>query len=240
MGGRSRSQTVGYRYSLGMPLALCHGPVDTIREIRVDGRSAWSVAAGSAQAGMGAGVETRIGAVAVLTVTPAQPGEAGATVSFPGTLAGVRIGPDYRLALAGGSAQTIRLLAVGYDAPTGITRWTVAPDAFGLAAQTVEVFEAAETIATEGATEGATGGRIRINTPKLIGGESREGGITDDINVLMGGPQQGPNNTLAARMRGAGMPRASPRSSFTARGQPVPDIVQMRAAPGRRARRIHK
>ena len=46
MGGRSKSQTVGYRYSLGAHLALCHGPVDAIREIRVDDRTAWSIGTG--------------------------------------------------------------------------------------------------------------------------------------------------------------------------------------------------
>ena len=38
MGGRSKAQTVGFRYSLGMHLALCHGPIDAIREILVDRR----------------------------------------------------------------------------------------------------------------------------------------------------------------------------------------------------------
>ena len=33
MGG-NKAQTVGYRYSLGLHLALCHGPIDAIREIR--------------------------------------------------------------------------------------------------------------------------------------------------------------------------------------------------------------
>ena len=49
MGGRSKSQTVGYRYSLGAHLALCHGPVDAIREIRVDDRTAWSIGLRSPQ-----------------------------------------------------------------------------------------------------------------------------------------------------------------------------------------------
>ena len=56
MGGRSKSQTVGYRYSLGAHLALCHGPVDAIREIRVDDRTAWSIGTGqSSSAGTGVG-----------------------------------------------------------------------------------------------------------------------------------------------------------------------------------------
>ena len=201
MGGRSRrkAQTVGYRYSLGVHLALCHGPVDAIREILVDRRSAWSVRRGDGQAGAGAGVETRIGAVAGMTATPALAGEAGATVSFPGTLAGVRVGQDYRLVLDGGAAQAIRLTAVGFDAATDTTSWTVEPGALGFAPQAVEVVEAAAAAATGG----AAGGRIRIEAPDLFGGESREGGIVGDIDVLMGGPGQGPNDYLAARMRGA-------------------------------------
>ena len=41
MGGSS-SQTVGFRYSLGMHLALCHGPVDAIREIIPTDRKLYS------------------------------------------------------------------------------------------------------------------------------------------------------------------------------------------------------
>lgn len=42
MGRRSKSQTVGYRYYLGMHLAICHGPVDAVTEIQVGERQAWS------------------------------------------------------------------------------------------------------------------------------------------------------------------------------------------------------
>ncbi len=41
MGG-SRKQTVGYRYSLGMHMVVCHGPVDAVTEIQVGDRVAWS------------------------------------------------------------------------------------------------------------------------------------------------------------------------------------------------------
>ena len=37
-----RSYTVGYWYGLGAHLALCHGPVDAVTEIRVGERVAWS------------------------------------------------------------------------------------------------------------------------------------------------------------------------------------------------------
>ncbi|WLQ13323.1 phage tail protein [Hahella aquimaris] len=41
MGGSSKSVTVGYRYYLGMHLAICHGPVDALTEIQVGDRQAW-------------------------------------------------------------------------------------------------------------------------------------------------------------------------------------------------------
>ncbi|MBU9699986.1 VWA domain-containing protein [Rhodobacteraceae bacterium HSP-20] len=199
MGGRSKAQTVGYRYSLGVHLALCHGPVDAIREILVDRRTAWSVTTGGGSSGGGgAAVETRIGTVAGMAATAALAGDSGATLNFPGTRAGVGIGRDYRLALANGSSQTITLQAVTFDAATNITRWTVLPEALSFPTQSVEVFEA-----TTGASNtGAGGGRIRIDKPDLFGGESREGGIRGDVDVLMGGPSQGPNDYLAARMGG--------------------------------------
>lgn len=74
MSGGSKEQTVGYRYALGMHLALCHGPVDAIREILVDRRTAWSVLTGSGTGGGGAAVEVRVGAVAGMTATPALAG----------------------------------------------------------------------------------------------------------------------------------------------------------------------
>jgi hypothetical protein len=198
MGGSSKSQTVGYRYSLGMHLALCHGPVDAIREILVDRRQAWSVKTGSGTSGGGAAVETRLGALAALSATPALAGDTGASLTFPGTRAGIRIGRDYRLALADGTSQTITVQAITFDPILQITRWTVLPDALTLAPQTVEVFEAV----TSASASGAGGGRIRIDKPDLFGGESREGGIRGDIDVLMGGPTQSPNDYLSARMGG--------------------------------------
>lgn len=41
MGGSSKKVTVGYKYYLGMHMILCHGPVDRILRIQVDGRDAW-------------------------------------------------------------------------------------------------------------------------------------------------------------------------------------------------------
>ena len=82
MGGSSKAQTVGYRYSLGMHLALCHGPIDAIREILVDRRTAWSVTTGGGVSGGGAAVETRIGAVAGMAATAALAGDTGATITL--------------------------------------------------------------------------------------------------------------------------------------------------------------
>jgi hypothetical protein len=42
MGGSSKKVTVGYKYYLGMHMILCHGPVDAVTQIEVDGRTAWS------------------------------------------------------------------------------------------------------------------------------------------------------------------------------------------------------
>ncbi len=42
MGGSSKKVTVGYKYYLGAHLILCHGPVDKITRIEVDGKTAWS------------------------------------------------------------------------------------------------------------------------------------------------------------------------------------------------------
>ena len=51
MGGSSggSKQIVGYRYYMGMHLVLCHGPVDDITELRMQGRTFWtgSVAGGN-------------------------------------------------------------------------------------------------------------------------------------------------------------------------------------------------
>jgi hypothetical protein len=198
MGGGSKAQTVGYRYSLGLHLALCHGPVDAIREILVDRRIAWSVTTGGGVSGGGAAVETRIGTVAGMTAVAGLAGDSGATITFPGSLAGVRIGREYRLRLSNGSSQTITLQGVSFDAVTGATAWSVLPEALSFPAQSVDVFEATSSASNAG----AGGGRIRIDKPDLFGGESREGGIVGDVDVLMGGPGQGPNEYLAARMGG--------------------------------------
>jgi len=83
-----------------MHLALCHGPVDAIREILVDQRSAWSVTTGSGVSGGGAAVAPLIGRVPGMAASPALPGEIAATITFPGLRAGMRIGQEYRLQLA--------------------------------------------------------------------------------------------------------------------------------------------
>jgi len=42
MGAGGGKQTVGYRYHLGFRAVLCHGPVDSFRGIRYDGREVWT------------------------------------------------------------------------------------------------------------------------------------------------------------------------------------------------------
>lgn len=41
--GSGKKITVGYEYYLGMQMALCHGPIDKITRIQVDGRTAWEI-----------------------------------------------------------------------------------------------------------------------------------------------------------------------------------------------------
>ena len=202
MGGSSRSQTVGYRYALGAHLALCHGPVDAIREIRVDDKTAWSIGSGASGAAQGAGVgaQVQLGTVATMSATAAVAPASQAQVTFPGTLAGVRLGQNYDLRLAGdGTTRHVTLRGVSYSAALGRTTWSVEPATTAFPAQTVTVAEAAGSAPS---LSGATGGRIRIDKPELFGGESREGGIVGDIDVLMGGPDQGQNDYLAARAGG--------------------------------------
>ncbi len=40
--GKSKSQTVGYKYYLGMHMILCHGPIDNITRIQVDETDIWT------------------------------------------------------------------------------------------------------------------------------------------------------------------------------------------------------
>lgn len=39
--GKSKRQTVGYRYKLGVHMVFCHGPIDSISEIRVEDKVVW-------------------------------------------------------------------------------------------------------------------------------------------------------------------------------------------------------
>lgn len=60
----------------------------------------------------------------------------------------------------------------------------------------------AEKVAWEGS---ATGGTISINAPGLFGGDGREGGVSGNVDVLLGGPTQGVNAYLQ-RFLGAIIP----------------------------------
>lgn len=46
-----------------------------------------------------------------------------------------------------------------------------------------------------------SGGRININATNLFGGESREGGISGGVDIMMGEPTQGTNDYLNARLQ---------------------------------------
>ena len=204
MGNRSKAQTVGYRYSLGAHLALCHGPVDAIREIRVDDRTAWSIGTGqSTSQGTGVGALASYGTVTGMSAIAAAEGDSVAEVRFPGTLSGIRLGQSYDLQLLTDTTiRTVTVQAVSYNAGTGSTTWLVEPAATAFTAQSVAVSDAASVPSLNG---GAAGGRIRINKPDLFGGEKREGGIIGDIDVLMGAPSQAQNDYLVSQV-GADVP----------------------------------
>lgn len=95
MGGKSKAQTIGYKYYLGMHHVMCHGPVDKLTEIKVDDRLVW-----------------------------------------------------------GGSN---------------------------------------------------TGGTINVDAPTIFGGDSREGGVSGPVDILMGAPAQGQNAYLVGQI-GADIP----------------------------------
>jgi hypothetical protein len=131
MGGGSKKQTVGYRYYLGMHMVLCHGPVDTIREILIGDKSAWE-------------------GVAEDRVTIDKPSLFGGDDGEGGVVGDVDIlwgGPtqaqnDYLIAKVGGSQTAAvvptdsligqMLIAAGALDPAGT--WTTDADAVGVPA----------------------------------------------------------------------------------------------------------
>lgn len=203
MGSRgSSSQIVGYRYSLGAHLALCHGPVDAIREIRVDDRVAWSLGDGTATGG-GVGATQVLGTFTSASAVPASGGATTARVEIASTagLSGLSIGQSLDLTLqSDGVTRRIAVQGIGHDAGAGLTTLAVTPASLAFAAQPVTI-----TTVADGASTADGVSRIPIDQPDLFGGESREGGIVGEIDLLLGGPDQGANDYLAARA-GAAVP----------------------------------
>ncbi len=197
MGG-SKTQVVGFKYHLGVHMVLCHGPVDALREIRVDDKLAWSATTAGYSPATTSGGESfapeQLGTVADMAASAGASANDPAEVTFPGRLAGAQIGGRYRLVLSGTDA-IVTIRAVAYDPGTDTTTWEVEPSDTAFAAQSVAVEDAPE----EADSAGAAGGRVRIDKPGLFGGTKREGGLKGDIDVMMGGPAQQPNDYLAAQ-----------------------------------------
>ncbi|MFO7920046.1 MAG: VWA domain-containing protein, partial [Nioella sp.] len=196
MGG-SKSQITGYRYALGVHMALCHGPVDAIREIHVGDKLAWSATTGGyATAGDGGEpfAPDQLGTVAGMAASAGAAAGDPALVTFAGRLDGVQIGGRYRLATAGRD-PTVTIRSIAFDPMADQTTWAVDPADTAFAPQSIAV----ETAPEGRNPTGATGGRIRIDKPGLFGGKKREGGIVGDIDVALGGPDQQPNDYLAAQ-----------------------------------------
>lgn len=212
MGSRSSStQTVGYRYSLGAHLALCHGPVDTIREIRVDDKIAWSIGEGAAPTpGTGVGAVESFGTFNSVSGFPAD--EKGTwsmiMIQGPGAPTGLSIGQALKLDLqTDGTSLVVTVRSIANDGEGGLTTLLVDPRTVSFSLQPVTFTSAdpAEAPEPEPEVDAPVANRIRINKPDLFGGESREGGIVGDVDVLMGAPDQGQNKYLAARA-GANVP----------------------------------
>ncbi|UWQ90399.1 VWA domain-containing protein [Rhodobacteraceae bacterium M382] len=212
MGSRSSStQTVGYRYSLGAHLALCHGPVDAIREILVDDKTAWSIGEGAAPvAGTGVGAVQSFGTFNSVSGFPADEKGTWSMVMIqgPGAPTGLSIGQALKLELqTDGTSLIVTVRSIANDGEGGLTTLLVDPRTVSFALQSVTFTSAdpVEAPAPEPEAEAPVTNQIRINKPDLFGGESREGGIVGDIDVLMGEPSQGQNDYLAARA-GANVP----------------------------------
>lgn len=47
--GSKKQQTVGYRYYMGLHFGLCHGPVDSVQQVRIGDRVAWQGEAATSQ-----------------------------------------------------------------------------------------------------------------------------------------------------------------------------------------------
>lgn len=196
MAGGSQKVTVGYRYFLGAHLALCHGPVDVVREILVDDKVAWSVTTGSATAGGVAAGPARIGTLTDVAAVAAVDEETVAEVTFSGRLAKVKNRKKYLLQLATGASHEITLRGISYNAGTDVTTWRVWPATLAFASTNAEVLEQ-QASASNG---GARGGRIVVDKVNLFGGDAREGGIQGEIDIMMGGPGQGANDYLTDRL----------------------------------------
>ncbi|MCR9268117.1 MAG: hypothetical protein NXI03_11150, partial [Alphaproteobacteria bacterium] len=206
---RSSTQTVGYRYSLGAHLALCHGPVDAIREIRVDDRTAWSIQDGTeTEVVSGVGATKTLGTFGSVIAFPADEFGSTAQVTLYGSngIAGISIGQVLDLALQTDAVtHRITVRGIAHDEREHLTWMQVEPKTLSFAAQPVTITTVASGGSTEAGGDPPVGTRIRIDKPDLFGGESREGGIVGDIDVLMGALDQGQNDYLAARA-GADVP----------------------------------
>jgi hypothetical protein len=42
MGTSSKKVTVGFKYYMGLHLIFCHGPVDKVTKIEVEGKTTWT------------------------------------------------------------------------------------------------------------------------------------------------------------------------------------------------------
>jgi hypothetical protein len=196
MGG-SKAQTVGYKYFAGMHMVLCHGPIDKITRITVDQKELW---VGSNTGGVG--VASFASGTITLTNNPtfgiSGVGVGGNGFVFGGnvTVGGTKESTASNLAVAINGLAIVNATASGNVVT--ITAATAGPSGDSITLSKTEFLT--NNIDISGATLSGGSGRIVVNKPKLFGGESREGGITGELDFMPGGVSQLPNDYLVSRL----------------------------------------
>jgi len=171
--------TIGYQYYLSMHLALCHGPVDSIDQIKA-----------GPVAQIGGGKDTG-------TWTSDSSSEAAiAAYSAANPIAYIELTPVLRTASQGvflteGYYRWTEELINGIWVPN-YTSWDENTSSFITGAAPPDfVIRGAEK-----AWPITENGVFTVNQPQLFGGKFKEGGVVGDIAVRMGAPDQQPDEWL--------------------------------------------
>lgn len=197
MAGGGGEQKVGDKYYAGIHFLLGQPVIDKLKTIKVDDRLAWADGSGS-----GTGIEAEdpsdLGTVSGMSAT-AMGGDEGETakITFTGVLGGVSIDGTYDLLLEDASTETVTVVSATYDGDNDETHWYVTPNTTSFASQSVTVYDPSLEVESGTAPSvSGTAGRIMIDKPELFGGDTREGGIVGEVDILDGDPDQVENDYL--------------------------------------------